>query len=114
MASSNIFHAFPSSFHTSFSCQVLLLSFRPHQEISRGHRTLPNHNVLYVVDKNIFKVINDKQNGYLEISQCELTHASSSPTTLPQKVTIAKLRWHKPLSGWDTTRTEWNQSVMTW
>jgi hypothetical protein len=30
---SNIFHVFPSSFHKSFSCQVSLLSFEPHQEI---------------------------------------------------------------------------------
>jgi hypothetical protein len=60
VASSNIFPAFPSSFHTPFSCQVSLLSFRPHQEISRGHQTPPNHNTLYAVDKDIFKVINDK------------------------------------------------------
>jgi hypothetical protein len=65
--------------------QALLLSFRPYQEIPHGHQAPPNHNVLYAVDKNIFKVINDKQNGYLEISQCKLTHASSSPTMLPQK-----------------------------
>jgi hypothetical protein len=85
VASSNIFHAFLSSFHTPFSYQASLLSFGPHQEIWRGHQTPPNHNVLYAVDKDIFKVINDKQNGYLEISQCELTHASSSLTTLQQK-----------------------------
>jgi hypothetical protein len=85
MTSLNIFHAIPSSFHTPFSCQASLLSFRPHKKIPHGHQTPPNHNVLYVVNKDIFKVINDKQNGYLEISQCELTHASSSPTTLPQK-----------------------------
>jgi hypothetical protein len=85
MACSNIFHAFPSSFHTPFSCQALLLSFGPHQEIPRDHQTPPNHNVLYDVDKDIFKVINGKQNGYLEISHCKLTHASSSSTTLPQK-----------------------------
>jgi hypothetical protein len=85
MTSSNIFHAFPSYFHIPFSCQASLLSFEPHQEIPHGHQTPPNHNVLYVVDKDIFKVINDKQNSYLEISQCELTRASSSSTTLPQK-----------------------------
>jgi hypothetical protein len=84
LASLNIFHAFPS-FYTPFSCQASLLSLRPHQQIPRSHQTPPNHNVLYGVNKDIFKVINDKQNGYLEISQCELTHASSSPTTLPQK-----------------------------
>jgi hypothetical protein len=72
-----------SSSYTPFSCQASLLSFGPHQEIPRGHQTPPNHNVLYAED--IFKVINDKQNDYLEISQCELTHASSSLTMLPQK-----------------------------
>jgi hypothetical protein len=85
VASSNIFHAFPSSFHTPLSCQASLLSFRPYQEIPRGHQTPPNHNILYAIDKDIFKVISDKQNVYLEISQCELTHASSSLITLPQK-----------------------------
>jgi hypothetical protein len=85
VASSNIFHVFPFSFHTPFSCQALLLSFGPHHKIPCGHQTPLNYNVLYAVDKDIFKIINDKQNSYLEISQCELIHASSSPTTLPQK-----------------------------
>jgi hypothetical protein len=82
-----IFKYFPvfPSFHTQLSCQASLLSFEPHQEIPRGYQTPPNHNVLYAIDKDIFKVINEKSNGYLEISQCELTHASSSLTTLPQK-----------------------------
>jgi hypothetical protein len=84
VASSNIFPAFPS-FHTPFSCQASLLLFGSQQEISRGHQTPPNHNILYAVDKDLFEVINDKQNSYLEISQCELTQASSSPTMLPQK-----------------------------
>jgi hypothetical protein len=60
MASSNIFPVFPSSFHKLFSCQASLLSFGPHQESLRGHQTSPNRNVLYVVDKDILKVINDK------------------------------------------------------
>jgi hypothetical protein len=54
------FSAFSSSFHTPFSCQASLLSFRPHQEIPRIHQTSPNYNVLYAVDKDIFKIINDK------------------------------------------------------
>jgi hypothetical protein len=84
VASSNIFPAFPS-FHKPFSCQASLLSIRPHQEIPHDHQTPPNRIALYAVNKDIFKVINEKLNGYLEISQCELTYASSSPTTLPQK-----------------------------
>jgi hypothetical protein len=85
VAPSNIFPSFPSSFHKPFSCQALLLSFGPDQEISRGHQTPSNRNILYAVDKDIFHVINGKYNGYIEIPQCELTHASFSPTTLPQK-----------------------------
>jgi hypothetical protein len=72
-----------------FSYTILLPSFAPFlrtsSRIPHGHQTPPNHNVLYAIDKDIFKVINDKQNDHLEISQCELTHASSSPTTLSQK-----------------------------
>jgi hypothetical protein len=37
----------------------LLLSFEPHQEIPRGHQTPPNHNAMYAIDKDIFKVINN-------------------------------------------------------
>jgi hypothetical protein len=60
VASSNISPVFPSSFHKPFSCQALLLSFEPHQEIPRGHQTPSNCNTLYVVDKDIFQAINDK------------------------------------------------------
>jgi hypothetical protein len=31
-------------FQRPFSCQASLLSFEPHQEISRGHQSPPNHN----------------------------------------------------------------------
>jgi hypothetical protein len=81
VASSNIFYAFASSFHTPFSCQVSLLSFGPHQEILHSHQTHPNHNVLYAIDKDIFKVINDKQNVYIEISQCDAFAQSRVPHT---------------------------------
>jgi hypothetical protein len=60
VATSNIFSVFPSSFHTPFSYLALLLSFGPHQEIPHVHQTSPNHNVLYAVNKDIFKIINNK------------------------------------------------------
>jgi hypothetical protein len=78
------FPTFPS-FHKPFSYQALHLSFRPHQEIPRGHQTPPNCNVLYAIDKDIFQVINGKYICKLKISQYELTHASFSTTMLPQK-----------------------------
>jgi hypothetical protein len=65
VASSNIFSSFPSSFHTPFSCQASHISFGPQQKIPHGHQTPHNHNILYAIDKDIFKVVNDKQNSYL-------------------------------------------------
>jgi hypothetical protein len=81
----NISNAFSSSFHKPFSCQALLLSFKPHQEIPRGHQSPPNCTILYAADKDMSPVINRKYKGQLKLCQYELTHASSSPTTLPQK-----------------------------
>jgi hypothetical protein len=59
VASSNIFSTFPS-FHKLFSCKASLLSFRLHQEIPHGHQTPPNRDALYAINKDIFKVIDDK------------------------------------------------------
>jgi hypothetical protein len=56
----NILHTFSSSFHKPFSCQAMLLSFKSHQEIPHGHRTSPNHTVLYAANKDMLRVINDK------------------------------------------------------
>jgi hypothetical protein len=69
VAPSNIFHVFSSSFHKPFSCQVALLSFEPHQEIPLGYQTPPNRNVLYVADKDMPQVNNDKYKGYLKLCQ---------------------------------------------
>jgi hypothetical protein len=63
MAPSNIFHTFLSSFHKPFSCQALLLSFEPHQEIPHDHRSSPNRNVLYANDNDMSQFIKGKYNG---------------------------------------------------